>query len=59
MPLLDGLLCGADPAGIDIDPLPQHFARVAAEEYMSVCSPFLWLASPEVLSPFQRDLRES
>jgi antitoxin component YwqK of YwqJK toxin-antitoxin module len=50
---------GFDWQGIDIDALPQHLARVVAEEYTSVRSMFLWLASPEVLSPFQRDLREA
>lgn len=49
---------GVDPA-VDIDALPQHLARVAAEEYTSVRSLFLWLASPEVISPFQRDLRDA
>ncbi len=52
-------LAGFDWQGADIDGLPLHLARVAAEEYTSVRSLFLWLASPEVLSPFQRDLRES
>jgi antitoxin component YwqK of YwqJK toxin-antitoxin module len=45
--------------GVDIDALPQHLARVVAEEYTSVRSLLLWLASPEVLSPFQPDLRDA
>ena len=44
--------------GVDIDALPQHLARVVAEEYLRVRSMFLWLASPEVVSPFQLDLRD-
>jgi antitoxin component YwqK of YwqJK toxin-antitoxin module len=44
--------------GIDIDALPQHLARVVAEECLRARSMFLWLASPEVASPFQLDLRD-
>jgi len=50
---------GFDWQGVDIDLLPQHLARVAAEEYTAVRSLFLWLASPEVVSPFQCDLRDA
>ncbi len=50
---------GFEWEGVDIDALPQHLARVAAEEYTAVRSLLLWLASPEVVSPFQRDLREA
>jgi antitoxin component YwqK of YwqJK toxin-antitoxin module len=50
---------GFEWQGADIDALPQQLARVAAEEYLAARSLFLWLTSPEVLSPFQADLRES
>jgi antitoxin component YwqK of YwqJK toxin-antitoxin module len=52
-------VAGFEWQGIDIDALPQHLARAAAEEYTAARSVFLWLASPEVLSPFQRDLRDA
>ncbi|HVZ89002.1 MAG TPA: hypothetical protein VHG72_18680 [Polyangia bacterium] len=44
--------------GADIDEVPQHLARVVAEEYVRARAMFLWLASPEVASPFQLDLRD-
>jgi antitoxin component YwqK of YwqJK toxin-antitoxin module len=43
--------------GQDIDLLPQQLAQTVAEEYLRARSAFLWLASPEVASPFQVDLR--
>ena len=43
--------------GIDIDALPQHLAQIVAEEYLRARSAFFWLASPEVASPFQTDLK--
>ena len=43
--------------GADVDALPQHLARAAAEEYVRARSLFLWLADPETVSPFQADLR--
>jgi hypothetical protein len=43
--------------GQDIDQLPRQLAQAAAEEYLRARSMFLWLASPEVASPFQTDLR--
>jgi antitoxin component YwqK of YwqJK toxin-antitoxin module len=52
-------VAGFEWQGIDIDALPQHLARAAAEEYTAARSVFLWLASPEVVSPFQRDLRDA
>jgi hypothetical protein len=45
--------------GIDIDALPRQLAQSAAEEYLRARSAFLWLASPDVESPFQLDLRTS
>ncbi len=44
--------------GIDIDALPPQLAQAAAEEYVRARSAFLWLASPDVASPFQLDLRQ-
>jgi hypothetical protein len=39
--------------------LPPQLAQSAAEEYLRARSAFLWLASPDVMSPFQVDLRAS
>ena len=33
-------------------------ARTIADEYLPARAIFLWLASPEVVSPFQLDLRQ-
>jgi hypothetical protein len=49
---------GFEWQGIDIDALPLHLARNVAEEYLRARSVFLWLASPDVVSPFQVDLRD-
>ncbi|HTB59696.1 MAG TPA: hypothetical protein VLC06_17605 [Polyangia bacterium] len=49
---------GFEWEGIDIDALPLHLARTVAEEYLRARSVFLWLASPDVVSPFQTDLRD-
>jgi antitoxin component YwqK of YwqJK toxin-antitoxin module len=43
--------------GRDIDELPRQLAQSAAEEYLRARAAFLWLASPDVVSPFQVDLR--
>jgi hypothetical protein len=45
--------------GVDIDALAPQVAQAAAEEYIRARSVFLWLASPDVASPFQVDLRAS
>ncbi|HVV49263.1 MAG TPA: hypothetical protein VHO06_06380, partial [Polyangia bacterium] len=45
--------------GQEIDALPQQLAQVVAEEYLRARAVFLWLASPEVVSPFQIDLRNA
>jgi hypothetical protein len=39
--------------------LPPHLAEVVASELMAVRAMFIWLASPDALSPFERDLLES
>jgi hypothetical protein len=44
--------------GFDLDALPPHLVRAAAEEYISVRSMFFWLTSAEIASPFQTDLRK-
>jgi hypothetical protein len=44
--------------GIDIDAAPRHVERMIAEEYLRARSMFTWLASADVMSPFQVDLRE-
>lgn len=43
--------------GMEIDGLPRVFSEIAADEYLEMRAVFLWLASPENLSPFQSDLR--
>ena len=43
--------------GTDIDVAPQHVAQQIAEEYLRVRSMFVWLASYDVVSPVQTDLR--
>jgi antitoxin component YwqK of YwqJK toxin-antitoxin module len=52
-------VAGFEWQGSDIDALPRHLVRAVVEEYLAARSVFLWLASPEVLSPFQRDLRDA
>jgi hypothetical protein len=43
--------------GLDIDTVPQHVAKQIADEYLRVRSMFIWLASFDVVSPFQTDLQ--
>jgi antitoxin component YwqK of YwqJK toxin-antitoxin module len=43
---------------MDIDAMPKHFVQIAMDEYHELRALFLWLASPENLSPFQSDLRQ-
>jgi antitoxin component YwqK of YwqJK toxin-antitoxin module len=50
---------GFDWQGVDVDELPQHFAELAAGEYVATRSMFLWLASADALSPFQDDIRDA
>ncbi len=45
--------------GLDIVGIPHHFAQMAVADYLEMRSVFLFLASPENLSPFQSDLREA
>jgi hypothetical protein len=45
--------------GIDIDAVPTHLVQTVAAEYIAMRSMFLWLVSPETLSPFQDDLRDA
>jgi hypothetical protein len=49
---------GFDWAGESIDALPKPFVEIAVDEYFELRALFLWLASPENLSPFQSDLRQ-
>ena len=44
--------------GTDIDQTPKHLVDIAVDEYYELRALFLWLMSPENLSPFQSDLRE-
>jgi hypothetical protein len=50
---------GFDWQGVDIDTLPRRLAEMAAAEYVTVRSMFLWLVSPDALSPYQDDLRDA
>jgi hypothetical protein len=50
---------GFEWEGLDIDLMPKHFAQMAMDEYVELRAVFLWLASPENLSPFQNDLRQA
>ena len=45
--------------GMDIDAVPPHFVSTVVAEYLAVRSMFLWLASPDTLSPFQDDIRQA
>jgi antitoxin component YwqK of YwqJK toxin-antitoxin module len=42
---------------LEIDGIPRHFAEMAQEQYLEMRSVFLFLMSPENVSPFQADLR--
>ncbi len=44
--------------GMEIDEMPKPFVQLAVEEYFELRALFLWLLSPENLSPFQSDLRD-
>jgi hypothetical protein len=50
---------GFEWQGVDIDELPRHLVEMAADEYVAVRSMFIWLASPDALSPFQDDIRSA
>jgi hypothetical protein len=43
---------------MEIDEMPKPFVALAVEEYFELRALFLWLLSPENLSPFQSDLRD-
>jgi hypothetical protein len=45
--------------GIDVDGMPRHFVEMAHEEYLEARAAMLFLASPENVSPFQADLRQT
>jgi hypothetical protein len=45
--------------GLDLDVVPTHLVPTIAAEYLAARSVFLWLVSPETLSPFQDDLRDA
>jgi hypothetical protein len=44
--------------GSDIDEMPRPFVQLAVDEYFELRALYLWLLSPENLSPFQSDLRD-
>lgn len=45
--------------GLDLDVVPTHLVQTIAAEYGAARSMFLWLVSPETLSPLQDDLRDA
>ena len=45
--------------GVDIDALPTHIVEAVLAEYLATRSMFLWLASPDTMSPFQDDIRDA
>jgi hypothetical protein len=44
---------------MEIDALPRHLAEMVHDEYLEMRAAMLFLASPENLSPFQSDLRQT
>lgn len=44
--------------GMEIDEMPRPFVQLAVDEYFELRALYLWLLSPENLSPFQSDLRD-
>lgn len=44
--------------GYAVDEMPPHVLSVARAELLAVRSMFLWLLSPDAMSPFQDDLRD-
>jgi hypothetical protein len=44
---------------MDLDGMPRHFVEMAHEEYLEMRAAMLFLASPENVSPFQADLRQT
>jgi hypothetical protein len=44
---------------MEIDGLPRHLAEMVLDEYLEMRAAILFLASPENLSPFQSDLRQT
>jgi hypothetical protein len=44
--------------GMDVDEMPRPFVQLAVDEYYELRALFLWLLSPENISPFQNDLRQ-
>jgi hypothetical protein len=42
-----------------VQALPPHLAEVTASELLAVRAMFIWLASPDALSPFESDLLQS
>jgi len=50
---------GFEWAGVDIDALPGHVTSMVIDEYLAARSMFLWLASPDAITPFQDDIRDA
>jgi hypothetical protein len=45
--------------GQDVDDMPPHILSIARAELLAVRSMFLWLLSPDAMSPFQDDIRDA
>jgi hypothetical protein len=50
---------GFEWQGLQIDFVPSHFTWMVVAEYLAVRSMFVWLASPDALTPFQDDIRDA
>jgi hypothetical protein len=49
---------GFEWQGVAIDALPRRLAEMGTAEYVTIRSMFLWLVTPDALSPYQDDLRD-
>jgi hypothetical protein len=45
--------------GLELDAMPAHIIEIVAAEYLAARSMFLWLASPDTLTPFQDDIQSA
>jgi hypothetical protein len=52
-------VAGFEWQGLAVDEMPPHVLSVALAELLAVRSMFLWLLSPDAMSPFQDDIRDA
>jgi hypothetical protein len=50
---------GFDWEGMEIDVVPSHVTWMVVAEYLAPRSMFVWLASPDALTPFEDDIRDA